>query len=103
MQTVDIATVEALIREGLPRATEEEVADLVSRCAGRALHPDNADLLRPFGPRDRERTRRGRVETLVGCLLTGHRNGWYGNALNPQVRRTIEDAAARAAEVHTLG
>ena len=97
MQTIDIAAIETLIREGLPRATEEEVAGLVSRCACRALHPDNADLLRPFGPRDRERTRRERVETLVGCLLTGQQSGWFSNALNPQVRRTIEDAAARAA------
>ncbi|ACK82806.1 hypothetical protein [Methylorubrum extorquens] len=97
MQTIDIAAIEALIREGLPRATEEEVAGLVSHCAGRTMHPDNADLVRPFGPRDRERTRRERVETLVGCLLTGQRNGWFSNALNPQVRRVIEDAGVRAA------
>ena len=93
---IDISVVETLIREGLPRATEEEVGGLLERCGGRTLHSDNADLLRPFTPRDRERTRRERVETLVGCLLTGHRSGWYSNALNPRIRRMIEAAAARA-------
>jgi hypothetical protein len=97
MQTVDIAAIEALVREALPRATEEEVAAIVALCEGRALHRDNADLLLPFHPRDRERTRVGRVETLVGCLVTGQRNGWYGNAIRPDLRRLIEGAAVRTA------
>lgn len=94
---IDIAVVETLIRDALPRATEEEAGALLERCGGRVLHPDNADLLRPFGPRDRESARVDRVGMLVGCLLTGHRNGWFACPISPTVRRLIEGAASRAA------
>lgn len=97
MQTIDIAVIEARVREGLSRATEDEVAFIIARCEGRALSRENAELARPFLPRDRERSRREGVEALIGCLLTGQRSGWFSNALNPQVRRIIVEAGARTA------
>ncbi|SFM41011.1 hypothetical protein [Methylobacterium pseudosasicola] len=96
MRVIEISTVEALIREALPRATEEEVAFLLARCEGRSLHPDNADLLRPFTRRDDSETRVERIGMLVGCVLTGQRNGWHSSAIHPAVRRPVRDAAARA-------
>ncbi|MCJ2075421.1 hypothetical protein MKK68_07080 [Methylobacterium sp. E-016] len=95
MRVIEILTVEALIREALPRATDEEVAFLIARCEWRSLHPDNADLLRPFTVRDRAESRVDRIGMLVGCLLTGQRNGWFSSLIHPHVRRPIADAAAR--------
>lgn len=94
---IDIAAFEILLRDALPRATEEEVRAIMERCNGRTLHPDNADLLRPFRPRDRESDRVDRVGMLVGCLLTGHRNGWLSSAIAPPDRKLVERPAARAA------
>lgn len=95
MRVIEISTVEALIREALPRATDEEVAFLIARCEGRSLHPDNDDLLRPFTARDRADSRVDRIGMLIGCVLTGQRNGWHSSAIHPAVRRPIQDAAAR--------
>lgn len=96
MRIIEISTVEALIREALPRATDEEVSFLIARCQGRSLHPDNADLLRPFTHREKADGRVERIGMLVGCLLTGQRNGWFSSLIHPHVRRPIRDAAARA-------
>lgn len=97
MRTIDLSIVETLIREALPRATEEEIGQLVSRFGGRAFHPDNNDLLTPFGPRDTARTKLARVQTLIGCAMTGRRNGWALGDVSRTVERLVEDAAARAA------
>lgn len=97
MRYTDIAVVETLIRDALLRATEAEVAALMERCDGRTLHPDNADLLRPFGPRDRESNRVDRIGQLVGCLLTGHRNGWYSSHIRSADRRLVDTPASRTA------
>lgn len=96
MRVIEISAVEALIREALPRATDDEIAFLVARCEGRSLHPDNDDLLRPFTARDRAEGRVEQIGMLIGCVLTGHRNGWDSSAIHPAVRRPIRDAAARA-------
>lgn len=96
MRVIEISTVEALIREALPRATDEEVTFLVARCEGRSIHPDNEDLLRAFTRRDKADDRVERIGMLVGCLLTGQRNGWFSSMIHPHVRRPIRDAAARA-------
>ena len=66
MRTIDIADIEAFIRTGLPRATDEEVAALVGRLGGRAIRQDDADLLRPFTDRDTPRDRLGRIRADPG-------------------------------------
>lgn len=96
MRVIELSIPEALIREGLPRATDEEVAFLVGRFAGRSLPPDNADLLRPFTDRDTPRDRVLRVQLLLGCLLTGRRAGWSLGMVSRSVERIVEAAAARA-------
>ena len=93
----DIAVVETLIRDAMPRATEAEVAAILERCGGRTLHPDTGGLLRPFGPRDRESNRVDRIGQLVGCLLTGHRNGWYSSDIRSADRRLVDTQANRTA------
>ena len=96
MRTIDIADIEAFIRTGLPRATDEEVASLVARLGGRGIRQDDADLLRPFTDRDTPRDRLARIRVAIGCVLTGHRNGWVLGRVSPTVERIVEAAAARA-------
>ena len=69
----------------------------MERCGGRTLHPDSVDLLRPFGPRDDESIRINRLGMLLGCLLTGHRNGWFSSLIAPPVRKFVTGPAARGA------
>lgn len=96
MRAIDIADIEALIREALPRATDEEVASLVGRLGGRAIRQDDADLLRSFTDRETPRDRLARIRAAIGCMLTGRRNGWALGMVSSQVERIVEAAAARA-------
>ena len=57
MRLIELSTVEALFRNALPRATDEEVKFVMGRIAGRSFPPDNEDLLRPFTDRDTPRDR----------------------------------------------
>ncbi|BCM81578.1 hypothetical protein [Methylobacterium indicum] len=96
MRVIELSIPEALIREALPRATDEEVAALVGRFAGRSFSPDNEDLLSPFTDRDTPRDRLARIRVVIGCILTGRRNGWVLGMVSPTVERIVEAAAARA-------
>lgn len=96
MREFDITVIEALIREALTLATDEVVASLVGRLGGRVIRPDDTDLLRPFTDRDTPRDRVGRLQTVLGCILTGRRNGWACGMVSAQVERIVEAAAARA-------
>jgi len=96
MRTIELNIPETLIRDALPRATDEEVAALVGRFAGRSFPPGNEDLLSPFTERDTPRDRVLRVQLLLGCLLTGRRAGWSYGFVSPTVERIVEAAAARA-------
>ncbi len=96
MRTIDIADIEALIRAGLHRATDEEVASLVSRFGGRAIRQEDADLLSPFTDRDTPRDRLARIRAAIGCMLNGRRNGWALGMVSLTVERIVEAAAALA-------
>lgn len=93
---VEASVIEPLFREALPRATEEEIAELVALCAGRTLDDDNADLLHAFRLRDRPISKIHRVEILVGCLLCGRRNAWSCGEVRRSITGLVKRAAARA-------
>lgn len=94
---VEASVIEPLFRQALPRATEDEIAELVTRCAGHPLNDDNTDLLSAFGPRDTPALKLLQIEMLLGCLLGGHRNAWSCGRVSHTYKSLVKRAVARAA------
>ncbi len=96
MREIPLSQAETLIRDALPRATDEEVAFLVSRFAGRSFHIDHAELFRPFTDRETPQNRVRRIQRAIGCIVTGRFNGWDIGPVSLTVTRIVEAAVARA-------